>query len=213
MKNYLTEFIGTFFLVFTIALAVASGSDMAPIAIWVMLMVMVYMGGHISGAHYNPAVTLWLMMRGKISINESVMYWISQILGSLAAVWIATIATSWAELVPALGEWVSSTSALIVEFLFTFALVSVVIHTAATKATSGNSYYGLAIWFTVLAAAFAGGGISGWAFNPAVGLGPWLYNLFANGGAGFDYIWIYLVGPLLWWVVAALYHGFAVGDE
>jgi len=210
MKNYLTEFIGTFFLVFTIALVVAWGSDMAPIAIWVILMVMVYMGGHISWAHYNPAVTLGLMLRGKISMNESVMYWISQILGSLVAVAIAASVTGGA-LVPALGEGVASTNALIVEVLFTFALVSVVIHTAATKATEGNSYYGLAIWFTVMAAAFAAGGISWGAFNPAVGLGPWIYDLL-NGG-GFNHIWIYLVWPLLWWVLAALYHGFAVGDE
>ena len=77
-------------------------------------------------------------------MNESVMYWISQILGSLVAVAIAASVTGGA-LVPALGEGVASTNALIVEVLFTFALVSVVIHTAATKATEGNSYYGLAI--------------------------------------------------------------------
>ena len=210
MKSYLTEFIGTFFLVFTIALSVASGSAMAPIAIWVILMCMVYMGGHISWAHYNPAVTLGLLLRGKISMNESVMYWISQILGALVAVAIAASVTGVA-LVPALGEGVTSMNAIIVEALFTFALVSVVINTAATKATNGNSYYGLAIWFTVMAAAFAAWGISGGAFNPAVGLGPWLFDLF-NGG-GFGHIWIYLVGPLLWGVLAALYHGFAVGDE
>lgn len=210
MKNYLTEFIGTFFLVFTIALAVASGSDMAPIAIWVILMVMVYMGGHISWAHYNPAVTLWVLLRGKISMPESVMYRVSQILWALVAVAIAAMVTGWA-LVPGLGEWVSAMNALIVEALFTFALVSVVLNTAATKATEWNSYYGLAIWFTVMAAAFAAGGISGGAFNPAVGLGPWLYDLFTGGG--FGHIWIYLVGPLLWWVLAALYHGMAVGNE
>jgi len=163
MRKYLTEFIGTFFLVFTIALAVASGSDMAPIAIWVILMVMVYMGGHISWAHYNPAVTLGLLLRKKISMNESVMYWISQVLGSLVAVAIAAGITGGA-LVPALWEGVSSA-----------------------------------------------GGISWGAFNPAVGLGPWIYDLL-NGG-GFGYVWIYLVGPLLWWVLAALYHGYAVGDE
>lgn len=210
MKNYLTEFIGTFFLVLTIALAVGSGTDMAPIAIWVILMVMVYMGGHISGAHYNPAVTLWLLMRGKISINESVMYWISQILWGLVAVAVAYFLGQ-GRAGPALGAWVSSGQAVLAEILFTFALVSVVLHTAATKATSGNSYYGLAIWFTVLAAAFAAWGISGGAFNPAVGLGPWLYESF-NGWGNSD-VWIHVVGPLLWWVLAALYHGMAVGDE
>ena len=209
MKNYLTEFIGTFFLVFTIALAVTQEVAMAPIAIWVILMIMVYMGGHISWAHYNPAVTLGLMMRGKISMNESIMYWISQIIWAVVAIGLAAMVT-WTAL-PALGAGVNVTNALIVEILFTFALVSVVINTAATKATEWNSYYGLAIWFTVMAAAFVAGPISGGAFNPAVGLGPALYGLFTWAGLG--QIWIYLVGPLLGWVLAALYHGFAVGNE
>ncbi len=209
MKNYLTEFIGTFFLVFTIALAVTQEVAMAPIAIWVVLMIMVYMWGHISGAHYNPAVTLGLMLRGKISTSESIMYWISQVLGAVVAIALGAMVT-WSVL-PALGEWVNVTSALIVEILFTFALVSVVINTAATKATEWNSYYGLAIWFTVLAAAFVAGPISGGAFNPAVGLGPALYGLIT--WTGLWQIWIYLVGPLLGGVLAALYHGFAVGDE
>lgn len=210
MKNYVTEFIGTFFLVLTIALAVNGAWDFAPIAIWVVLMVMVYMWGHISWAHYNPAVTLWLLMRNKISLNESVMYWISQILWGLVAVAVAYFlgkGRAW----PTLWEWVTSIQAVLAEALFTFALVSVVLNTAATKATEGNSFYWLAIWFTVLAAAFAAWGISGGAFNPAVWLGPWLYGILT--WAWFWHIWIYIVWPLLGWLVAAAYHGMAVGNE
>jgi len=137
------------------------------------------------------------------------MYWISQVIGAVVAIALAAMVT-WVAL-PALGTGINVTNALIVEILFTFALVSVVINTAATKATAWNSYYGLAIWFTVLAAAFVAWPISGGAFNPAVGLGPALYGIFTWGGMW--QIWIYIVGPLLGWVLAALYHGFAVGDE
>ena len=77
MKNYLTEVIGTFFLVLTIGLTAIGGVAMAPLAIGSALMVMVYMGGHISGGHYNPAVSLAVMMRGKLDSKELLPYWVS----------------------------------------------------------------------------------------------------------------------------------------
>src|ERR1700680_227970 len=85
MHKYLTEFIGTFFLVLTIGLTVLSGSPFAPLAIGASLMVMVYMGGHVSGAHYNPAVSLAVLLRGKLGPIDFVLYVISQVAGSLAA--------------------------------------------------------------------------------------------------------------------------------
>ena len=198
MKNYLTEFIGTFFLVLVIGLTLGAGNSigyLAPVAIGVSLMVMVYMGGHISGAHYNPAVTLAVWIRGKIGGREAGIYMLSQILGSLAAAAMVGLlvqddAFNFGTAVsPALSA--TYLQALLVEILFTFALALVVLNVATAKATEGNSYYGLAIGFTVLAAAYAGGGISGGAFNPAVGIGP---NVI--GGDSSD-LWIYLVGPLL----------------
>lgn len=202
MKNYLTEFIGTFFLVLTIGLTVIAQSPFAPLAIGSALMVMVFMGGHISGAHYNPAVSLAVFMRGRMdSAMEMVYYWIAQILGALVAAVIVYLCVS-DTFAPAPGANASMQGVLLVEFLFTFALALVVLNSATAEGTKGNSFYGLAIGFTVMVGAFAGGEISGGAFNPAVGIGPILMDVIAGGGTIAN-IWIYLVAPLAGGAVAA----------
>jgi len=205
MSRYLTEFVGTFFLVLTIGLTVISGSPMAPLAIGSALMVMVYMGGHISGAHYNPAVTLAAVMRGVLPGKEAVPYMVSQILGATLGAFAAMMLAG-QTFAPAPGMDVSALHALVAEFLFTFALVLVILNVATDPATSGNSYYGLAIGFTVGAGAFAVGGISGGAFNPAVGIGPILMSTI-HGGGGMSDLWLYLVGPFAGAVAAALAYG------
>jgi len=209
MKNYLTEFIGTFFLVLTIGLVVLSGSSMAPFAIGAALMVMVYMGGPISGAHYNPAVTLAVLMRGKIGMGEAVPYWVSQVLGAFAASAVVYIVTG-RTFAPAPAGGSTGFQALLVEFFYTFALALVVLNVATVKRTAGNHYYGLAIGFTVAAGVAAGGSVSGGAFNPAVGVGPILMSAMAGGG-GLSNLWLYLVGPLAGGAAAAtvfnLQHG------
>jgi len=202
MREYLTETIGTFFLVLTIGLTVMGGSPMAPLAIGASLMIMVYMGGHISGGHYNPAVTLAVAMRGKLPMKQVVPYWISQIVGATLAAFVAYIIMN-RTFAPAPGNGVTSIEALLVEFLYTFALCIVVLQTATSSKTQGNSYYGLAIGFTIVVAAFAGGGVSGGAFNPAVGIGPTLIYTFCGNGTMRE-LWIYLVGPLLGGVAAAM---------
>jgi aquaporin Z len=202
MKNYLTEFIGTFFLVLTIGLAVLSETPLAPLAIGSALMVMVYMGGHVSGAHYNPAVTLAVVMRGKLPAKELLPYWISQILGALVASFVVNLMLG-KTFAPAPGPGVGAMAALLGELLFTFALALVVLNVATARATAGNSYYGLAIGFTVLAGAWAAGPVSGGAFNPAVGTGPIIIQAM-HGGPGIGDLWLYWVGPLLGAVLAAL---------
>jgi len=201
MKNYLTEFIGTFFLVLTIGLTVLDGTPLAPLAIGSALMVMVYMGGHISGAHYNPAVSLAVFLRGKIAANEMIFYMIAQLVGALAAsaVVYACLDDTFA---PAPGGDGALLPSLLIEFLFTFALALVVLNSATAKGTAGNSFYGLAIGFTVTVGAFAGGPISGGAFNPAVGVGPILMDAMASGGT-LGNLWLYLVAPLAGGAVAA----------
>ena len=210
MKSYLTEFIGTFFLVLTVVLAGATGTGLGPIAIGVVLTVMVYMGANVSGAHYNPAVTLALMMRGKIGMGEAIPYWVSQVGGALAAAVVGYIITGQAEAPSPAGD-VNGFQALLVEVFFTFALALVVLNVATLRATAGNSYFGLAIGFTILAAAAVGGPISGGAFNPAVGIGPILMKAMAGRG-GMGDLWLYIVGPLAGAALAAMTFRFQHGS-
>ena len=167
-RKYLVEFIGTFFLVFTVASAVLMGGEtvIAPLSIGFALMIMVYAGGHISGGHYNPAVSLAAAIRGALEWKQLIPYWISQILGGTVA---ALLVANYVNL-PIFGTCPFSISKLIIgEFLFTFALCYVVLQVATSKKTAGNSYYGLAIGSTVLVGAFAVGGLFCFGcFNPAV---------------------------------------------
>ena len=195
MRNYLIEFIGTMFLVLTIGLA----GD--PIAIGVVLMVMVYMGGHISGGHYNPAVTLAVWMRGKLNASQVPGYMAAQILGALVAALIYYLINN-NTFAPTPGAGVAAWKAILLELLFTFALCSVVLTVATTKKLEGNYIYGLAIGFTVLTAAMSIGSISGGALNPAVAIGPMVVDAL-NGGSAIGSIWIYLIGPLLGGALAA----------
>ena len=200
MKKYLTEFIGTFFLVFSIGMAATSGNPLAPLAIGLTLMVMVYMGGHVSGAHYNPAVTVGIFMRGKIGASEIGPYIAAQIAGALVASGAVHFLTG-ETFAPEPGGEAGVVEVLLAEIIFTFALMLVVLNVATSKATEGNSYYGLAIGFTVTAGAFAVGPISGGAFNPAVGTGPILANV-AMGTGDISNLWYYWVGPLAGAVLA-----------
>jgi aquaporin Z len=197
MKKYIVEFIGTFFLVFTVGMAVHSGSPLTPLAIGASLMVMIFAGGHISGGHFNPAVTLAVWLRGKCDTKDVVPYWVAQLAaGAVAALLVVFLKDKPLAIAIASRELVPS---LIVEFLFTFALAWVVLNAATAKGTSGNSFYGLAIGFTVLAGAVAVGGISGGAFNPAVGLGVVMMGFEKIGQ-----LWIYLAADLAGGAVAAL---------
>jgi aquaporin Z len=197
MNKYLVELIGTFFLVFTVgATVIAPGAgDLAPIAIGASLMVMIFAGGHISGGHYNPAVTLGVWMRGKCDTKDIIPYWVAQLVGALLAAVIVKYLKGGGTLT-AMNPPVLP--ALLAEFLFTFALVYVVLNTATAKGTEGNSFYGLAIGMTVMTGAFAVGNISGGAFNPAVALG-----ISIMGISGWTSIWIFWVAELVAGAAAA----------
>ena len=201
MNKYVTEFIGTFFLVFSIGMAVTSGNPMGPLAIGATLMVMVYMGGHVSGAHYNPAVTVGVFLRGKLAGAEIVPYMAAQIAGALASS-MTVHHLAGQTFAPAPGAGAGTVHVLLAEVLMTFALVLVILNVATAKAAEGNSYYGLAIGFTVTVGVFAVGPISGGAFNPAVGTGPILANVFTGAG-GMENLWYYWVGPLVGATLAA----------
>jgi len=198
MNKYIAEFIGTFFLVLTVGCTgIGAGAGViAPLAIGAALMVMVFAGGHISGGHYNPAVTLGVLIRGKVKPADVVPYWIAQLAGAV----LAALATNFLRA----GAPVTSINphvapALLAEFLFTFALVYVVLNAATAEGTSGNSFYGLAIGMTVMTGAFAVGDISGGAFNPAVALGICILGI-----SSWANIWIYLLANFAAGIFAAV---------
>ncbi len=207
MNKYIVEFIGTFFLVLVVGLTVIEpGAGMlAPLAIGCTLMVMVYAGGPISGGHYNPAVTLGVWMRGKCEAKDAMVYIIVQIIAGV----VAAMTVSYFKGNPTLIAMTpDTTKALLNEFLFTFALVYVVLNVATSKKSSGNSYFGMAIGFTVVVGAFAGGGISGGAYNPAVAAG-----ITTMGLASASNIWIYLVGNFVGGAAAATIYKIVNADE
>lgn len=192
MKKVITEFIGTFFLVMGAALGGGVGAALA-------LMAMIYAGGHISGAHYNPAVSLAVWMRGKLSIGDMIGYWMSQLAGAiLAAIVVANVFA-----IEGTSNCVISDDGiikgLIAEFVGTFALAYVVLNVATAKGTAGNSFYGIAIAGTVLAMATVIGKFSGGAYNPAVAIGLSIQKTFC-----WPQIWIYVVGCFSGAALAAL---------
>jgi len=201
MGKYITEFIGTFFLVLVVALTGNAA------AIGVVLMVMVFAGGHISGGHYNPAVTLAVLIRGKVSSQDAMIYMIVQIVAAAIAAFLA----KWY-----VGDMGVVTleldgrilKAFISELLGTFALAYVVLNVATSKGTTGNSFYGLAIGFTVFAMASTFGSVSGGAFNPAVAVAATIIKAFA-----WKNIWIYLVACLGGGLLAAFVFNFVNRED
>jgi len=207
-RKMAVEAVGTFFLVLTVGQVVIEpgAAAFAPLAIGSALMVMVYAGGHISGGHYNPAVTLGVFLRGRASGAEVGGYWLAQLIGAvLAALAVRTLKGDFlvTPLQPEIG------AALLAEFLFTFALVYVVLNVATARGNEGNSHYGLAIGFTVLVGAYSVGGISGGAFNPAVAVGITFLGISPLGN-----LWLYLVANLAGGAVAALvFNGLAMDAD
>jgi len=203
MNKYIVEFIGTFFLVLTVGCNVLGGNPLAPLAIGSVLMVMIYAGGHISGGHFNPAVTLAVTVRGKCSIADAIPYMVFQMIGGVAAAFTAKFlyAEAAAKAIEAATKApaIATGPAFVAELLFTFALAWVVLNAATSKDTANNSNYGLAIGFTVVVGAFSVGSISGGAFNPAVAVGAALMSLISWGN-----IWIHLSADFLGGLIAAI---------
>jgi aquaporin Z len=201
MQRYITEFIGTFFLVLVVAMTGNAA------AIGVTLMVMIFAGGHISGAHYNPAVTLAVLLRKKISSGDAIIYMVVQVIAAIVAALIARWYSGSKEVFTMdLTDKVAP--ALVGELIGTFALAYVVLNVATSRGTTGNSFYGLAIGSTVFAMAITFGNISGGAFNPAVAVGATVVKAFALKN-----IWIYLVGCFGGALVAALVFNYINEDD
>ena len=207
MKNYLVEFIGTFFLVLVIGLTVISpgAGAMAPLAIGFTLMVMIYAGGPISGGHFNPAVTLAAFLRGKCLAKDVMPYWLAQFFAAGIASQLVLYLKAGSAISAAS---IQVTPALLVEFLFTFALAFVVLSVATSKKSAGNSYFGLAIGGTVVVGAYAAGPISGGAFNPAVAIGITVMGLAAPTN-----LWTFLLAEFLGGAASAIVYRAVNPDE
>ena len=210
MNRYLTEFIGAFFLVFTIGCTVMGGAPgvIPPLAIGAILMVMVFAGAHVSGAHYNPAVTVALYLRGKCPASDVVPYWAAQLAGAGLAAWAALCVLGRGPLVPQAVPHEAIGRVMLAEFLFTFALAYVVLNVATAKGTAGNMFYGLAIGMTVMSGAFAVGHISGGVFNPAVAVGISILGL-----AAWSSLWIYILSTVSGAVLAAIVFRITCHDD
>ena len=199
-QKLIAEFVGTFFLALTICTAAVHGSageegEYAPFAIAATLMVMIYGVGYISGAHFNPAVTVAIWLRGACEKDDVAPYIAVQIIaGALAA--LASENLLFAETSVTALE-MDTTQALGAEFLYTFALVFVILNVATSEATEGNGYYGAAIALVVLAGALTVGGISGGSFNPAV-----TGALFVSGVVEVADLWIHLVTQFIAGILA-----------
>lgn len=206
MKKLFIELFGTYFLVLIIGLS--SGN---PIAVGFGLMVLVYCGAHISGAHYNPAVTLAMLVQKEISPLDSVKYFLSQTLGStLAALSICLMNTNM-QVQPVLGD--SIYPIFFSEIIFTFLLVFVILNVATHPNLKGNSFYGLAIGLTVMAGIFSVGPISGAVFNPAVSLGPSIIDIVTGNGISHYFLWYYIVFPLIGSIIAVLSFKFLLSNK
>jgi aquaporin Z len=193
--KFAVEAIGTFFLVLTVGAAVGSRSPLAPLAIGAVLMVMIYAGGHLSGGHYNPAVTVAALVRRRIGLRDASGYWLAQFGGGLFAAVVVRSVVDPAQAAKPTTLTLSGAglpAAFLVELLFTFALCYVMLNVATSKHHPDNSFYGLAIGFTVVAGAFAVGAISGGAFNPAVTVCAAVMGMFA-----WPTLWVYLVGQVI----------------
>jgi aquaporin Z len=196
--KYVTEAVGTMFLVFTIGAVTAAAGTLAPLAIGAVLIAMIYAGGHISGGHYNPAVTLAALVRGRIDRRNAIGYWLAQFGGALIGAGAVAIVSP-VHAVPLSLSGHAMVAALVAELLFTFALCYVVLNVATSKDHPDNSFYGLAIGLVVIAGAVSVGAISGGAFNPAVVLGG-----FAMGTVSASILLPYLVVQAVAGIAAGL---------
>jgi len=204
MKKYITEFIGTFFLV--AAFCLTNGNFLAPIAVGGLLTAIIYMGYPVSGAHYNPATTLAVLILRKISLKDGLIYILVQLLAGCAGALVYFFIWGRNMGIPRPNMEINIIKPLFIEALFTFIMVLVILHVAASKRSAGNSYYGLAIGLTVTGISIAATNTSGGAFNPAVGFGPHLVDKLLGTCTcnPFEYGWIYYLGPPAGSALAAL---------
>ena len=209
LRRGVAEFIGAFALIFIGVGAIAVGADLVGVALahGLVIAVMVSAVGHISGGHFNPAVTFGFLVTGRMALPLAAIYWVAQMAGAiLAALFLTALLpdslTDPVNLgVPAIAE-VGVGAAVVLEGILTFFLVWVIFATAADERGTFKSIAGLAIGFTITLDILFAGPLTGAAMNPARAFGPQLV-----GGDWAD-AWVWYVGPLLGGAAAALLYHF-----
>ncbi len=207
MKKYFVELLGTFFLVFTIGMVVVEPvlGYMGPLVIGAVLIGLVYAGAGISGAHYNPAVTVTFWLRGVFSKSEILPYVFSQVVAAIAAGSLVLYLKG-GPIVDTMDLNVVPT--FLVEYIFTFLLCFVIIIVATSPKTEGNRYYGFAIGMVVITGAYIAGGISGGAFNPSVAVG-----FITMGTANLHHIWIFILANFLGGITAPVLYKYLSSEN
>ena len=214
-RRYLAEFVGTFGIVFApVAFSAAAGHSggdgtllSAALVSGLVVLAMIYTLGHISAAHFNPAVTLGFAVAGRFPWRYVLPYWAAQWLGGIVAA--AAVALLLGGGHGAHIPTVPVITAVGVEVVLTFFLMLVIISVATDRRVNGATP-GLAIGLTVVFDVLIGGSLTGGSMNPARSLGPALFA----GGAALTSYWVYVVGPVLGAVIAArLYEVIRGGEE
>lgn len=208
IKRFIVEFIGTFFLSLVVCMcSFSSLQGVSSLAPGLILIGLIYASGHNSGAHFNPAVSIAVFLRGKMGLNAVPLYILAQSLGGILAALITVLLTT-NKSVPVLQLSSITLESMLAEFLGTFAIAYVILNVATSKNTQGNDYYGFAIGLAVVGCSFAFTGISGAAMNPAVALAMCFSKLSA-----FSNLWIYWIGEILGGVLASVVYLFLNGKE
>jgi aquaporin Z len=213
-KKYIAEFIGTFFLTLAVCMTTFSkvSADIQPIAIGMTLMALIYTMGYMSGAHFNPAITIGIWLRGRIDSKDAGIYIVAQLVGAAAAALISGVLISakpqLAPVAITTPQYFSMIPALLAELIGAFALMWIVLNVATTKTLEGNNFYGITIGLGLTGLIYIFGSVSGSVFNPAVAMATCItqFNSWQN-------IWIGLVGTIAGAALAAVLFKFINSDE
>ena len=221
-KKALCELLGSYFFILTISMSTSTDmSNFAPLAIGFMLMAMVFTFGYISGGHFNPAVTLGVLLIHQLKKRRAFFYVMCQLIGGLAAGM-----TGWVLLdepgnltppKPTSDKGMPVFRAFLAEAIYTCCLVSVVLHVACSRQRD-NHHYGLAIGMTVLASAYSVGKVSGGSFNPSVATALHIQKCVSDHCGDIKFLPLYWLGPIVGAVIAAflfqvVHHSFEVEES
>lgn len=209
MKKYLAEGLGTFFLTLTVILVSNNDTEgFAPLAVGVLYTAMIYAGARVSGAHYNPAISVAMLLRGSLDRRDLPYYILAQTLGAVLSALIGGFLLACGDNADVQAHQNEGLCAVVAEFLGAFMLMYVFLQVITTRENKDQSFYGIAIGCSMTAGMYVLGNISGGLFNPAVALGASIVDLYFWAD-----FWIYLVGPLLGAAAATTVYQLMFGKE